>query len=87
MRRGADDSGAAGLGYLLKERVGRLEAFLEALHHVADGGTSIHAEVVAQLLTTSRPDAGLDRLTPRETQALALMAQGSATPRSRSGSW
>lgn len=69
-------AGAAGLGYLLKERVGRVETFLEALHRVADGGTAIDPEVVAQLLTSTRPDAGLDRLTPRETEVLALMAEG-----------
>ncbi|NYJ74853.1 response regulator [Allobranchiibius huperziae] len=69
-------AGAAGLGYLLKERVGRVESFLDALHRVAEGGTAIDPEVVAQLLTTTRPDAGLDRLTPRETEVLALMAEG-----------
>ena len=68
--------GAAGLGYLLKERVGRVETFLDALHRVAGGGTAIDPEVVAQLLTTTRPDAGLSRLTARETEVLALMAEG-----------
>ena len=43
--------GAAGLGYLLKERVGRVEEFLDALQRIADGGTAIDPEVVAQLLT------------------------------------
>lgn len=69
-------SGAAGLGYLLKERVGRVETFLEALNRVANGGTAIDPEVVAQLLDTGRPDAGLSRLTARETEVLSLMAQG-----------
>jgi len=45
--------GASRLGYLLKERVGRVEEFLGALHRVADGGTAIDPEVVAQLLTWS----------------------------------
>lgn len=69
-------AGAAGLGYLLKERVGRVQTFLDALHRVAEGGTAIDPEVVAQLLTSSRTDAGLDRLTLREAEVLALMAEG-----------
>ncbi|MFB9840347.1 response regulator [Actinoallomurus acaciae] len=68
--------GAARLGYLLKERVGRVEQFLDALHRVADGGTAIDPEVVAQLLTRTRPDTALDRLTARERDVLALMAEG-----------
>ncbi|WP_432562483.1 response regulator [Kineococcus sp. SYSU DK003] len=68
--------GARALGYLLKERVGRVEEFLEALHRVADGGTAVDPEVVAQLLTRTRPDAGLDRLSAREREVLGLMAEG-----------
>ncbi|MGY2004265.1 response regulator [Blastococcus sp. SYSU DS1024] len=68
--------GARRLGYLLKERVGRVEEFLGALHRVAGGGTAIDPEVVAQLLTRSRPDAGLDRLSAREREVLGLMAEG-----------
>jgi len=68
--------GGAGLGYLLKERVGRVEEFLVALHRVADGGTAIDPEIVAQLLTRTRPDARLGRLSPRERDVLALMAEG-----------
>jgi len=68
--------GATRLGYLLKERVGRVEQFLDALHRVAAGGTAIDPEVVAQLLTRTRPDAGLDRLSARERDVLALMAEG-----------
>ena len=68
--------GARRVGYLLKERVGRVEEFLDALHRVADGGTAVDPEVVAQLLTRTRPDAGLDRLSAREREVLGLMAEG-----------
>ncbi|MEU0838989.1 response regulator transcription factor [Streptomyces sp. NPDC005962] len=68
--------GSARLGYLLKERVGRVEEFLTALHRVADGGTAIDPEVVAQLFARTRPDTRLDRLSPRERDVLALMAEG-----------
>lgn len=68
--------GAIGLGYLLKERVGRVEEFLAALHRVAGGGTAIDPEVVGQLLARNRPGNGLSELSPREREVLALMAEG-----------
>jgi DNA-binding NarL/FixJ family response regulator len=68
--------GATGLGYLLKERVGRVEAFLEALHRVAGGGTAVDPEVVGLLLARNRPGNALARLSPRERDVLALMAEG-----------
>ncbi|MFF9126485.1 response regulator [Streptomyces sp. NPDC014889] len=68
--------GVGGLGYLLKERVGRVEEFLDALHRVASGGTAIDPEVVAQLFTRSRRDTRLERLSPRERDVLGLMAEG-----------
>lgn len=68
--------GVGGLGYLLKERVGRVEEFLDALGRVAGGGTAIDPEVVAQLFTRSRQDTRLERLSPREREVLALMAEG-----------
>ena len=68
--------GAAGLGYLLKERVGRVDEFLVALHRVADGGTAVDPEVIGLLLARTRPDQALSRLSPRERDVLALMAEG-----------
>ncbi|MFC4470724.1 response regulator transcription factor [Streptomyces xiangluensis] len=68
--------GVNGLGYLLKERVGRVEEFLDALRRVAGGGTAIDPEVVAQLFTRPRQDTRLERLSPRERDVLALMAEG-----------
>ncbi|MGI3785050.1 MAG: response regulator, partial [Janthinobacterium lividum] len=69
-------TGAAGLGYLLKERVGRVEEFLVALQRIADGGTAIDPEVVEQLLTRRAGRSALSRLSPRELEVLALMAEG-----------
>lgn len=68
--------GSAGLGYLLKERVGRVDEFLAALHRVAGGGTAIDPEVIAQLFARTRSDSRLDRLSPREREVLAVMAEG-----------
>ncbi|MGF0176047.1 response regulator [Streptomyces sp. Marseille-Q5077] len=67
--------GASGLGYLLKDRVGRVDEFLDALERVAAGGTALDPEVVTELLTRRR-DSPLDSLTPRERQVLSLMAEG-----------
>ena len=67
--------GASGVGYLLKDRVGRVEEFLEALDRVAAGGTALDPEVVTELLTRRRRSP-LDSLTPRELEVLKLMAEG-----------
>ena len=64
-----------GLGYVLKDRVADVDDFLDALGRVAGGGTVIDPEVVSQLLARTRGTA-LDRLTPREREVLALMAEG-----------
>jgi DNA-binding NarL/FixJ family response regulator len=72
-------SGGAGVGYLLKERVAEVRAFVDALERVAEGGTALDREVVAELFQRhgeSDGDGQLDRLTPRESEVLALMAEG-----------
>ncbi|WP_329467157.1 response regulator transcription factor [Streptomyces sp. NBC_01431] len=63
-----------GVGYLLKDRVARVDDFLDALHRVAAGGTALDPEVVRQLLATGANP--LTRLTEREREVLAMMAQG-----------
>jgi DNA-binding NarL/FixJ family response regulator len=71
--------GAAGIGYLLKDRVGDIAEFTQALSRVASGGTALDPEVVSSLMRAQH--AGLAALTPRERQVLSLMAEG----RSNSG--
>lgn len=66
-------TGANGTGYLLKDRIGRVEEFLDALNRVAAGGTALDPEVVSQLMNRHDP---LNALTPREREVLHLMAQG-----------
>jgi DNA-binding NarL/FixJ family response regulator len=66
--------GAAGVGYLLKDRVAEVREFVAALERVAGGGTALDPEVVSELMRAQR--AGLAALTPRERQVLAAMAEG-----------
>ncbi len=66
--------GSGGVGYLLKERIADVGEFVDAVHRVAEGGTALDPEVVAQLF--ARRANPIDRLTPRETDVLSLMAQG-----------
>jgi len=63
------------VGYLLKDRVADVAEFVAALRRVADGGTALDPEVVAQLLLRRKNDPA-GRLTPREREVLALMAEG-----------
>ena len=65
----------SGVGYLLKDRVADVGEFLAALRRVTAGGTALDPEVVSQLLLRRHSDP-LDRLTPREREVLALMAEG-----------
>jgi DNA-binding NarL/FixJ family response regulator len=64
------------VGYLLKDRIADVWEFIDALHRVADGGTVLDQEVVRQLLARSRKTDPLSRLTAREREVLALMAEG-----------
>jgi DNA-binding NarL/FixJ family response regulator len=68
--------GQGGIGYLLKHRVSDIGQFVEAVRRVAAGGTALDPTVVAKLLASRRPGTPLDRLTPREREVLAQMAQG-----------
>jgi DNA-binding NarL/FixJ family response regulator len=67
---------AAGVGYLLKERVGDVDTFIDAIERVARGGTALDADVVAMMLGRRRVDDPLELLTPREVEVLAAMAEG-----------
>jgi DNA-binding NarL/FixJ family response regulator len=67
---------AAGVGYLLKDRVADVAEFTEALGRVAAGGTALDPEVVSQLLGAGRHARGLAGLTAREREVLSLMAEG-----------
>ena len=67
---------AGHVGYLLKDRIVSTDEFIDALHRVAAGGTALDPEVVRQLLATPTVDAGLARLTDREREILALLAEG-----------
>jgi DNA-binding NarL/FixJ family response regulator len=78
MERAAIDligNNAAGVGYLLKDRVTDIDAFTEVLHRVAAGGSALDPEVVSRMLARGGRDT-LDQLTPREREVLALMAKG-----------
>lgn len=70
------DGAGAGVGYLLKDRITRLEDFQDAMARVRAGGTVIDPDVIAHLLAARRRDEPLAALSPREREVLALMAQG-----------
>jgi DNA-binding NarL/FixJ family response regulator len=73
------ESGEGGVGYLLKERVGEVRSFMDAVKRVASGGTALDREVVSELVrqrTGGAGDDALASLTPREREVLELMAEG-----------
>jgi DNA-binding NarL/FixJ family response regulator len=75
------ESGEGGVGYLLKERVGEVRSFMDAVHRVAAGGTALDREVVSELVRQRTGGGGgegdaLTALTPREREVLELMAEG-----------
>jgi DNA-binding NarL/FixJ family response regulator len=65
-----------GVGYLLKERVGDVDAFLQAVERVAAGGSALDPEVVGRMLGRRRAAGPLDTLSPRERDVLGAMAEG-----------
>jgi DNA-binding NarL/FixJ family response regulator len=68
--------GAEGVGYLLKDRVGEVERFVEAVRRVAEGGSVLDPEVVTHMLGRRREDGPVADLSARERQVLELMAEG-----------
>lgn len=67
---------ADGTGYLLKDRVSNVKDFIDAVHRVAAGGSAIDPVIVSALIAKERNRDPLSRLTPREREVLALMAEG-----------
>jgi DNA-binding NarL/FixJ family response regulator len=65
-----------GVGYLLKERVGDVEVFTDAVARVAAGGSALDPEIVGRMLGRRAPDSPLDLLSPRELEVLAALAEG-----------
>src|SRR3954447_2248631 len=67
---------AKGVGYLLKDRVGDLPSFIDAVQRVANGGSVFDPAVVGRMVGRKRDNSPIDLLTPRERDVVALMAQG-----------
>lgn len=68
--------GAQGVGYLLKEKVGDVRMFTDAVRRVASGGSALDPDVVARLIGRPRRNSPLDQLTKREREVLSLIAEG-----------
>jgi DNA-binding NarL/FixJ family response regulator len=67
---------AEGVGYLLKERIGDVEMFIDAVDRVAAGGSALDPEVVGRMVGVRRRNGPLDELSPREREVLSVMAEG-----------
>jgi DNA-binding NarL/FixJ family response regulator len=70
------ESGAHGVGYLLKERVAHVETFCADARRVCEGGSAFDPEIVSAMLARRRAQDPLERLTPRQREVLAMMAEG-----------
>lgn len=70
------EGGTEGVGYLLKDRVAEVDRFVDAVRRIAEGGSVLDPEVVAQMLGRRRADDPLETLTPREREVLEAMAEG-----------
>src|SRR5260370_32498093 len=68
--------GAQGVGYMLKEKVGNLEMFTDAVRRVADGGSALDPDVVARLVGRKQKSSPTDRLSTRQREVLTLIAEG-----------
>jgi DNA-binding NarL/FixJ family response regulator len=71
---------AAGVGYLLKHRIGDLTTLTDAIRRVAGGGSALDPDVVQQMVGRRRRDDPIERLTPKEREVLVLMAEGRSNP-------
>jgi len=69
---------AEGVGYLLKDRIGDVDEFVDAVARVAGGGSAVDPKIVTTLLRRRRSDDPLGALTPREREVLELMATGAS---------
>lgn len=74
-------AGTAGLGYLLKQRIGRRDQVVGALSETAAGGSVLDPRVVESLVAAREKRGAMEELTPREREVLALMAEGLSNPR------
>jgi DNA-binding NarL/FixJ family response regulator len=73
------------IGYVLKSRVTKVDDFIETVDRVLDGGSVVDPAIVQELVQVRHREDRLERLTQREREVLALMAEGASTPGSRSG--